>query len=153
MISKIPLQKVAISLVMAALWLFVPAPFAAAQATLDYEFFKSRVAPIFLKTRSKDHARCYVCHTGPGGVPYLEKLPPGSTFWTEEQLRRIFANVSKFVVPGNPNASRIVMYPLAPEAGGMSDRGLHSGGRQFESQNDPDWKTFAEWARGAKAGP
>ena len=153
MISKIRPKRIVASVAAGVVVaLATPVPFTAAQ-TLDYEFFKTRVAPIFLKSRSKDHARCYVCHTGPGGVPYLEKLPPGSTFWTEEQLRRIFSNVSKFVVPGNPNASRIVMYPLAPEAGGMSDRGLHSGGRQFESQNDPDWKTFAEWARGAKAGP
>ena len=28
---------------------------------LDYEFFKSRVEPVFL-TKRPDHARCYVCH-------------------------------------------------------------------------------------------
>jgi hypothetical protein len=27
---------------------------------------------------------------------------------------------------------------------------LHGGGRQFESQDDPDWKTIAEWVKGAK---
>ena len=48
--------------------------------------------------------------------------------------------------------SRIVMHPLAPEAGGMSDTGLHSGGRQFESKDDPDWKAIFEWVNGAKAG-
>ena len=84
---------------------------------------------------------------------YLEKLPEGASFWTDEQLRRIFQNVSRLVTPGNPNASRIVMHPLAPEAGGMSNAGLHSGGRQFESQDDPDWKTLVEWVSGAKARP
>ena len=29
--------------------------------TLDYEFFKTRVEPIFLKKR-EGHTRCYVCH-------------------------------------------------------------------------------------------
>jgi hypothetical protein len=37
--------------------------------------------------------------------------------------------------------------PLAPEAGGNP---YHSGGRQFSSKNDPDWKTVAEWASGKK---
>ena len=151
MICKILQNKMAATFaVMAAVACSASAPFSAAQ-TLDYGFFKTRVAPIFLKRRG-EHARCYVCHSGPGGaVQYLEKLPPGSTFWTEEQIRRIFENVSRLVVPGNPTASRIVMYPLAPEAGGESARGLHSGGRQFESQNDPDWQTLAEWVRGASA--
>ncbi len=152
MICKIlPKKMAATFVVMAVVACSASAPFAAAQ-TLDYEFFKTRVAPIFLKRRG-ERARCYVCHSGPSGAAtqYLEKLPPGSTFWTEEQVRRIFENVSRLVVPGNPTASRIVMYPLAPEAGGESARGLHSGGRQFESQNDPDWQTLAEWVRGARA--
>ena len=32
-----------------------------AQASLDFEAFKSRVEPIFLKKRP-DHVRCYFCH-------------------------------------------------------------------------------------------
>ena len=27
----------------------------------------------------------------------------------------------------------------------------YSGGRQFESKNDPDWKVLAEWVNGKKA--
>jgi len=142
--------------VAALIALAASAPLAAAQAppALDYEFFKTRVAPIFLKSRSKDHARCYVCHQNHSGAAYqyLEELSPGASFWTDEQLRRIFANVSKLVTPGNPQQSRLVMHPLAPEAGGTSNTGLHSGGRQFESQDDPDWKTIVEWVNGAKAG-
>ena len=45
-----------------------------AEQSLDYDFFKSRVEPIFLKKRP-GHARCYVCHseqrggaTGASGV-------------------------------------------------------------------------------------
>jgi hypothetical protein len=29
--------------------------------TLDYDFFKTKVEPIFLKKR-EGHTRCYVCH-------------------------------------------------------------------------------------------
>jgi hypothetical protein len=36
----------------------------------------------------------------------------------------------------------MLIHPLAPEAGGDL---FHSGGRQFESKNDPDWKILAQW--------
>src|ERR1700719_1634306 len=93
---------------------------AAAPQTLDYEFFKTRVEPIFLKRRSPDHARCYVCHEiakHHSGLN-LESLLPGNTFWTEEQSRRNFQTVSKLVDPGHPDSSIFPMHPLAPEAGG-----------------------------------
>jgi YVTN family beta-propeller protein len=41
-----------------------------------------------------------------------------------------------------------LIHPLAPEAGGD---GFHSGGRQFETQNDPDWLALAEWVRRVRA--
>jgi YVTN family beta-propeller protein len=37
------------------------------------------------------------------------------------------------------------MHPLAPESGGEA---FHSGGRQFASQNDPDFLKLAEWVKG-----
>ena len=122
--------------------------------SVDFEFFKTHVEPIFLKKRP-GHARCYVCHSGSGdggAPPYLEKLSPGSTSWDEEQSRRIFRRVSRLVVAGDPSQSRLVMHPLAPEAGGDYSNRVHGGGRQFESQNDPDWKIIDEWVRGEKEG-
>ena len=117
MVSKVGLKKVFAGFV-AALALYAPVPSAgeqsaktaAAQATdaarpaLDYEFFKARVQPIFLKTRSEDHVRCYACHQvprHPAGL-HLELLLPGQNTWTEEQSRRNFETVSKLVVPGAP---------------------------------------------------
>jgi hypothetical protein len=127
-----------------------PAP-AASKVSLDFEFFKTRVEPIFLEKRP-GHARCYACHAGNNSGPtYLETLSPGATFWTDEQSRTIFRRVSLLVVPGNPAASRLLTHPLAPEAGGDIPKPiLHQGGRQFASQDDPDWKILAEWVRGAK---
>jgi hypothetical protein len=119
---------------------------AASAKALDYEFFKTRVEPIFLKRRA-GHARCYVCHEESATAFRLEKLPAGADFWTEEQSRKNFQVVSRLVVPGNPASSRILNHPLAPEAGGDAN---HNGGRQFENKNDPDWKTLAEWVGGAK---
>lgn len=120
---------------------------------LDYEFFKTRVEPIFLKKRSDEHARCYVCHQMQrhgGGPLSLEMLPQGANFWTEEQSRKNFETVSKLVVPGNPSLSLLLRMPLAPEAGGLAD--THQGGRQFASEDDPDWKILEAWVRGEKAG-
>jgi hypothetical protein len=120
---------------------------------LDYEFFKTRVEPIFLKKRSEDHARCYVCHQvmrHGGGPLSLEMLPPGASFWTEEQSRHNFEVVSKLVVPGKPELSLFLRMPLAPEAGGLAD--THQGGRQFATEDDPDWQNMKAWVLGQKAG-
>jgi hypothetical protein len=115
--------------------------------TLDYEFFKTRVEPIFLKKR-EGHTRCYVCHEESNNAFHLETLPAGAEFWTEEQLHKNFDTVSALVVPGDPANSRLLLQPLAPEAGGNT---FHSGGRQFASKNDPDWKTLAQWVNGETA--
>jgi hypothetical protein len=168
MISKIcPMRISALLIVAVVAALHAHAPFAAvrsakapsAQAaaappTLDYEFFKTRVEPIFLKHRSDDHARCYTCHEDSihgQGIFHLETLPPGMSFWTEEQSRRNFEVVSKLVIPGAPKSSMFLLKTLAPEAGGNFYR-LHDGGRQFASQDDPDWKTLAAWVNGEKVG-
>ena len=75
---------------------------------LDYEFFKSRVEPIFL-TKRPDHARCYVCHVESNNAFRLESLPKGQSFWTEEQSRRNFQAVSGLVVPGDPGKSLLLL--------------------------------------------
>ena len=125
-------------------------PAAAQSPQLDYEFFKARVEPVFLKKRA-GHARCYVCHgAGSNNAFKLEKLPGGEKFWSEEQSRRNFDNVSTLVTPGNLTASRLLTQPLAPEAGGHV---FHSGGRQFASRDDPDYKALVQWVSGAKLAP
>ena len=84
----------------------------AAEATLDYAFFKTKVEPVFLQKRP-DHVRCYVCHSDNNSAFKLEKLPVGKNFWTEEQSRMNFEVVSKLVVPGNSDASLLLTRPLA----------------------------------------
>src|SRR6266403_3778568 len=119
-----------------------------AQPTPDFEIYRKRVEPIFLKQRP-GHARCYSCHTLSNRVFHLETLLPGSSDWTDEQSQRNFQSVLQLVVPGDTASSRLLIHPLAPEAGGDP---FHSGGRQFASQNDPDWLALAEWARGVRKG-
>src|SRR5262245_36083868 len=115
-----------------------------AAPTLDYDFFRQRVEPVFLQKRP-GLTRCVVCHAESNNAFRLEKLAPGARAWTEEQSRRNFEMVSKLVNPGNPETSRLLTHPLAPEAGGGA---YHSGGRQFKSKDDPEWKLLAEWING-----
>jgi hypothetical protein len=115
---------------------------AVAQST-DFEFYKTKVEPIFLKYRT-GHGRCVSCHAGQVGTFSLQLLAPGSTTWTEEQSRFNYESVSQWVSPGRPTSSPLLMHPLATEAGGDP---FHDGGRQFASQDDPDWQTIAGWIR------
>ena len=120
----------------------------AASDALDFQFFKTSVEPIFLKERP-GHARCYGCHILSNRVFHLETLSPGSGNWTEEQSQHNFQSALQQVVPGEPASSRLLIHPLAPEAGGDP---FHSGGRQFASPNDPDWLALAGWVRGVRTG-
>jgi len=119
---------------------------ALAETTLDYDYFKRKVEPVFLKKRV-GHARCAVCHQASNNAFHLEPLPPGASSWTEEQSKKNFTVVSSLVVPGDPAQSRLLLQPLAPQAGGNA---YHSGGWQFASKDAPDWKTLAAWVAGRK---
>ena len=117
---------------------------AAPAQSLDYETFKTRVEPVFLKKRT-GHARCVVCHSANNSAFRLQPLPKDATEWTDEQSRRNFESASHLVKPGDPEASRLLIHPLSPEAGGDK---FHGGGRQFASKDDPDWQILADWVRG-----
>jgi len=118
----------------------------AAAPALDYEAFKSKIEPIFLQKR-EGHTRCYVCHAESNNNFHLQKLSPGQTAWNDEQSRKNFEMIAKLVNPGDPDTSRLLLHPLAPEGGGGI---FHSGGRQFADKNDPAWKTIADWVKAAK---
>ncbi len=136
-------------LVVIVLFLQTAALFAAGQSptqSLDFEDYRTHVEPIFLKKRP-GHARCVVCHAGSNNAFRLQPLSAGSTTWTAEQSRRNFEIVSRLVTPGDPTSSRLLLHPLSPTAGGDA---FHSGGRQFASQKDPDWRVLADWVRNAK---
>lgn len=121
---------------------------AAAPVTLDFEYFRTKVEPILLRKRP-EHARCYACHSQ--GTPLvIERMSPGATTWNDEQSHKNFDIIRRVVVPGNPMRSRLLLMPLAHEAGGIE---FHPGGKHFLSQNDPEFKELVEWVNGAKAPP
>jgi hypothetical protein len=112
-----------------------------ASATLDYEFFKARVQPIFLAKRP-GHARCISCH-GSGTPLRLQPLSPGTATWTDEQSRKNFDAVQRVAHDGMK--SRLLVHPLEEKAGGDF---YHSGGKHFTSQSDPEWQTLRAWVLG-----
>jgi len=125
-----------------------PVSHSVATDALDFQLFKTTIEPIFLRQRP-GHARCYGCHVLSNRIFRLEMLSPGRANWTDDQSRRNFESALQQVVPGDPASSRLLIHPLAPEAGGDP---FHSGGRQFFSQNDPDWLAMAVWVRGVRTG-
>jgi len=115
---------------------------APASASLNFDFFKAKVQPIFLAKRA-GHARCIACHSS--GTPLrLQPLSPGSTTWNEEESRKNFEAVRRVAIPGNMK-SPILVHPLAEAAGGDF---FHSGGKHFNSQNDPEWQILRAFVMG-----
>jgi len=111
--------------------------------TLDFEMYKTRVEPIFLKKRPT-HARCVACHVDAATAFRLQKLPQSGA-WTEAESRKNFEVVSRLVTPGDPDQSRLLKHPLAHDAGGDV---FHAGGHQFASKDDPEYQVIAAWIRG-----
>jgi hypothetical protein len=116
-----------------------------AASALDFEFFKTKVQPIFIAARD-GHTRCISCHSK--GTPMiLQKPSPGATTWTEEQSRRNFETVLRRVVPKNLGQSLLLVHPLLAEGGGDF---YHSGGKHWNSFLDPEWQILANWVCGRK---
>ena len=112
---------------------------------LDYEFFKTKVQPIFLAKRP-GHARCIACH-GSGTPLRLQPLSPGSTFWNEEESRKNFEAMRRVALPGDLK-SRLLVHPLDEQAGGDF---YHNGGKHWSSQNNAEWQTLKTWILGQPA--
>jgi hypothetical protein len=122
------------------------APGSPAASALDFDYFKTRVQPIFLAKRD-GHTRCVSCHSK--GTPMrLQALSPGSTTWNDEQSRRNFLAVQARVIPRDLTSSKLLLHPLLSEGGGDF---YHSGGKHWNSFLDPEWQTLANWVCGRKA--
>jgi hypothetical protein len=123
-----------------------PAPSSAGPASLNYEFFKTKVEPIFLAKRP-GRARCVACHSRAGNNTAfrLQPLSPGSANWSEEESRKNFESTKVLVVPGNVERSRLLIHPLAEDAGGDF---FHTGGKHFDSQNSAEWQVLKAWVMG-----
>ena len=121
------------------------APGPTAASALDYEYFKTKVQPIFLAKR-EGHTRCVSCHSK--GTPMrLAALSPGATTWNEDQSRRNFQAVAARVIPRDLVTSKLLLHPLLSDGGGDF---YHSGGKHWATQNDPEWQILRTFVMGAK---
>ena len=114
--------------------------------TLDYEYFKTRVEPIFLNKRP-GHARCVSCHAVNNAPLRLLPLSGGETMWNEEESRKNFELVKRVATAGDLE-SPLLIHPLAESAGGDF---FHNGGKHFNSQSDPEWLILKAFVQGEKA--
>ena len=91
-----------------------------AKLTLDYEFYKARVEPIFLKKKA-GHTRCVVCHSESNNFLKFEPLSSGASgcwrrrlvagspaFTSSEAISKFLRDCSSFQVlaPGDSRSSR-----------------------------------------------
>ena len=117
-------------------------------SSLDFEYFKTKVQPIFLAKRPT-HARCVSCHVT--GTPMrLQPLAPSAATWSDEESRKNFDVIRARVIAGNPLKSKLLTHPLAEQAGGDN---AHDGGKHWMSQDDPEWQTLAAWVKGQTSTP
>jgi len=120
-----------------------------AEGPLSFARYRAEIEPIFLKPRGghgPGMSPCVTCHVHNGTPLKLEPLQEdedGGVFWSEAQSRKNFEVVSRLVMPGQPEASRLLQAPLVVGAR------FHVGGKFFESQDDPEWQIMAAWVRDA----
>ena len=123
-------------------WVLAATALSAQQPSLDFDYFKTKVQPIFVAKRP-GHARCISCHSS--GTPLrLQALAPGATSWTDEESQKNFQVIKRVASAGAK--SRLIMHPLEESAGGDF---YHSGGKHWASQNDPEWKVLQAFVTGA----
>ena len=116
-----------------------------ATSRLDFDYFMTKVQPIFLAKR-EGHSRCVSCHSR--GTPMrLQALSPGAATWNEEQSRKNFQVVAPRVIYRNLTESRLLVHPLLADGGGDF---YHSGGKHWNSFLDPEWQVLANWVCGRK---
>ena len=121
-----------------------PGSSSSSPGSLDFDFFRTKVQPIFLFKRP-GHARCISCH-GSGTPLRLQPLSAGSTTWNDEESRKNFEAIQRVAVAGNLK-SKLLVHPLEEQAGGDF---FHSGGKHFSSQSDPEWQTLKAFVMGQR---
>ena len=151
-------RRLLVSIAFAASTLSFAPVSSSGQQALSFEQYRARVEPIFIAPRGghgPGMSPCATCHVHSGTPLKLQPLQEsegggGRVFWSEAQSRMNFEVVSRLVVPGQPERSRLLLKALAVRAGGAP---FHVGGKFFESQADPEWRIMADWVRAADISP
>jgi hypothetical protein len=120
----------------------------------DIETYRNTVERIFLTDRggtTGGMAACVMCHTWQTRpMRFSLETPATDAGWTVEQSRKNFDVVTKLVNTQNPEASRLLLKPLAVPAGGQGM--IHTGGSYWPSREHPDYQALLKWIRSLPAG-
>ena len=117
----------------------------------DVEAYRNTVERLFMADRGgtmAGYAACVMCHTWQTSVRFSLETPATDAGWTAGQSRRNFDVVTKLVNTASPESSRLLLKPLAAEAGGLG----HTGGTYWTSRNDPEYLSVLQWIRRLPAG-
>ena len=116
----------------------------------DIESYRSTVEKVFMTDRGgtiPGYAACVMCHTWQTSVRFSLETPATDAGWTVEQSRKNFDVVTKLVNTAIPETSRLLLKPLAPEAGGLG----HTGGTYWTSRDEPEYQALLKWIRSLPA--
>jgi hypothetical protein len=119
-------------------------------APADVEVYRKTVERVFLADRGgtmPGYASCVMCHTWQTKVRFSLETPATDAGWTAEQSRRNFDVITRLVNTKNPESSRLLLKPLAADAGGLT----HTGGTYWTSRNDPEYVALLQWIRSLPA--
>jgi len=133
--------------IVAAAFALVGTTFVAAAGTLDYEFYKAKVQPIFLTKRPGMPLRDVSCrrrqYVSPGeAVRRPDRVDRGTDAQDSDTDVEIVQSVD------DPLTAKILVHPLAPETGGDA---FHSGGRQFAGQGRSQLEAYRPMGSGREA--
>ncbi|MEE2637594.1 MAG: hypothetical protein VYE68_10210 [Acidobacteriota bacterium] len=117
----------------------------------DVDMYRDTVESVFMTDRggtTRGYAACVMCHTWQTSVRFSLETPETDSGWTSEQSRRNLDVVTQLVNTANPDNSRLLLKPLAPEAGGLP----HTGGTYWTSTDDPEYGAFLQWIQRLPSG-
>jgi hypothetical protein len=113
----------------------------------DIENYRNTVEKVFMTDRGGTiggMAACVMCHTWQTAPQRFSlETPATDAGWTVEQSRKNFEVVTKLVNTANPEASRLLLKPLALKAGGLP----HTGGDYWASRDAAEYQTLLAWIR------
>ena len=118
----------------------------------DIDAYRNTVERVFMTDRGGTiggMAACVMCHTWQTRpMRFSLETPASDAGWTVEQSRKNFEIVTKLVNTKEPEASRLLLKPLATQAGGSN----HTGGTYWTSKDSPEYQTLLKWIRSLPAG-
>jgi hypothetical protein len=112
----------------------------------DVETYRRAIEPLFVTSRggtAPGFAACVMCHTWQTSLRFALETPTTNAGWTTNQSRTNLVMLTKLINTKDPESSRLLRKPLAPDAGGLG----HTGGTFWRSKEDPQYQMVLKWIR------